>query len=360
MELKTTTAAAAQSAPISSGRSVPRESPAAAASSPEPGGKRSRKLLAAPLQRLFQAPAVISILVHLVLLTFLAVQHFSLKEPRQAMRATVIADTVVDMRKDIFESLAWEVEDAPTLRDPGGGLKSLAELEQEASIDDAQQAVAGLSAIASGRNRLGLSDGQAAGANSLAEGLGDGGGSGAGSADFFGASAKGKSVLYVIDRSFSMNSNRAMRLAITELIRSLKSLGPFMEFQVVFYNTKVDLLQLPGRGMVRASPGNLERARQQIEAVSPEGGTDHVNALKRALDFHPDIIMFLTDAEDITPEQIEIVTRQNQRRRRGQSPASINVIQFHHEVGRAPVTTSEKLAKLNNGTYRLIETTRTP
>lgn len=309
------------------------------------------------LDKILIGPILVSLGLHLILLFSLAVIQLNLKRPQSVQRAAVIADTLVDIRKDIFESVDWEVEDAPTLRDPGGGLKSLSELEQESSLDEMENAVSGLAALTGDR---GLSSNAGTGGNSLAEGLGDGGGIGAGTADFFGTTAKGKSIVYVIDRSYSMNNNRAMRLAVDELLRSLKSLGPLMEFQVIFYNTEPTMLDLPGRGMVRASPGNLERARQQILSVSPKGGTDHVKALRRALDLNPDIVMFLTDAEDISKADIETLTRRNQRKQRNREPATINVIQFHHDSERLPVTTSETLAKANTGTYRLIETSGEP
>lgn len=300
------------------------------------------------------SPVVLSVVCHILLLTILALLSMTTDRGRSANRAAVIVDTEVQVRKDIFESVDWDVEPELTVREAGGGPQSLAELEQDTSVTDAEQAVTGLAALASGQAALGSTTGDLSG-NSLAQGLGDGGGIGTGSADFFGTSAKGQSILYVIDRSFSMHNNRAMERAIQELLRSLQSLGPLMEFQVIFYNTEPILLELPGKGLVRASPGNIERARQQILQVAPKGGTDHVKALRRALDLRPEIIMYLTDADDMSQADITLLTRQNHNKRRKGNPASINVIQFHHDPDRPPVTTAEKLAQNNTGTYKLID-----
>lgn len=297
-------------------------------------------------RRRIPIPFFISAGLHAVLLLILALFSLTTGLGRKARRDVVVVDTVLDVRHDVFESNEWVPEPKQALR-KAGGLRSLDKDLLKANPNDA------LAALSPDGEDL---FGEAGDVASLTEGLGEGGGSGIGSADFFGTAAKGSKIVYVIDRSYSMNANNAMHLAVKELLRSLDSLSPAMEFQVLFYNQETALLDLPGRGLADATPPIVERARQQILMIKPTGGTNHDRALRRALDLKPEIIMFLTDAEEASLSKIDAFTALNKRKSRSRKPATVNVIQFHHDRTLPPDKTIERLAKLNQGTYRLIDT----
>ena len=74
------------------------------------------------------------------------------------------------------------------------------------------------------------------------------------------------------------------------------------------------------------------------------GGTDHGAALRRALAFHPDILYFLTDADDVSPDDVRTATRLNGRH---------TVIHAVEVSGAAPRPDGplHKLAADNGGTY---------
>lgn len=279
-------------------------------------------------------------------------------------RVMVEIDTSKDIRQDIFESNAWMVDDQPMLRQPGGGpLRSAmdAKAGDAGAENDSGQALAGLNAAAVNAGDVLSPGGEGEGSGlGVADGLGGGGGSGVGSADFFGTSSKGSRFVYVIDRSFSMTANGALDLAREELLRSLQMLSPVMEFQVVFYNQEAELLDLKGTGMVPATKANRDRATNEIYKVTPDGGTEHVKALTKALNLRPDVIFFLSDADDMELRQIKEVTRLNTQRSRRGTPATIHVIQFHHELNRRPDQKIKMLATQNKGTYRLIDTNKPP
>lgn len=193
-------------------------------------------------------------------------------------------------------------------------------------------------------------------------GLGAGAGveGGTGEVEFLKVKTKkaGK-VVFVIDRSMSMKHNEAMDFAKEELLKSLDRLSAGMQFQVIFYNTEPLLLPLGGKNLISASPAFRDRARQAILDVVPDGGTDHRKALLKALELVPDVVFFLSDADD--PEKdierlVKDITSRNHQNSKKRKTATIHVLQFHHDEKRPPNDRIKDLAEQNLGTYRLVET----
>jgi hypothetical protein len=130
-------------------------------------------------------------------------------------------------------------------------------------------------------------------------GGGTGGGLGPGETRFFNIREKGLRYVYVIDRSVSMTSHNAIRVAKAELMSSLQSLNSDQQFQVIFYNVNPTVMHLGGDAkdeLYWASELNRTMARQFIGGMTPELGTDHLPALRKALELKPDVIYFLSDA----------------------------------------------------------------
>jgi hypothetical protein len=118
----------------------------------------------------------------------------------------------------------------------------------------------------------------------------------------FGLVGEGYKFVYVIDRSGSMGGQGqgALRLAKGELIRSFKQLDSVHQFQIVFYNERPVVFNptgTPGR-LAFATDDNKQRATRFLDTIVADGGTDHELALRVAIRLHPDVIFFLTDADD--------------------------------------------------------------
>lgn len=165
---------------------------------------------------------------------------------------------------------------------------------------------------------------------------------------FFQILARGRRVVYVIDRSASMGLNGTFRVATRELLASLARLPDDAWFQVIAYNRGNEPLRLAGRvGLLPASPDLKGLARQQIETLRAEGGTDHLAALKRALLLQPDVLFFLSDADDLTAEQVREVTRFN----RGRTVIHVVGLTWTPTERESP---PQELARANGGVYRAV------
>ena len=180
--------------------------------------------------------------------------------------------------------------------------------------------------------------------------------SGLGQTTFFDIEAKGNRFVYVLDRSGSMFDHGAIRVAKEELVASLAALEQTQQFQVLFYNQS--LLELADNNdksaMQWATDINRTLARKFISGVQPDGGTDHLPALKKGLRNQPDHLFFLTDADQpilSARELHEIKTTNNGR-------TKIHCVEF----GKGPELSADnflkKLARENGGTYRYRDVTR--
>lgn len=182
-------------------------------------------------------------------------------------------------------------------------------------------------------------------------GVGGGVGSGVGSrTEFFGVPETASSYAYVIDRSGSMSQNRAIDLACRELLSSVSRLEPEVPFGVIVYNHESMWLTSGRAGDVLspATAENVERLRTWLASVQASGGTDHNRALRAAFASGAEVVYFLTDARQMTPEDAEAL--------RAEAGASrVHAIMFG--VGPAPRISDplEKLAASTGGAYRYID-----
>lgn len=172
----------------------------------------------------------------------------------------------------------------------------------------------------------------------------------------FGVEGQGQRFVYVFDRSGSMgdNDDSLLRSAKEELLRSLEVLGDLQQFQIIFYNEAPTLMRLaaqPGR-MVFATDDNKAVARSFLERITAGGGTGHEEALALAIKMHPDVIFFLTDADEpaMTADQLARIRRLNDER------TAIHTIEFGHgpEVGEEK-NFIVQLATQNGGKYRYVD-----
>lgn len=170
---------------------------------------------------------------------------------------------------------------------------------------------------------------------------------GGGTGNLFPLPATAASVVYVLDRSVSMGIDRKLDFARRELIASLRRLAPTVRFQVIDYNDRAELLVFDGRnGLLPAEPAVVERAVSQLQALEAAGNTNHLAALSRGLALRPDVLYFLTDADDLRPEEIAAVAQRNR-------VSVIHTIELTRRSSR-PDGPLAQLARDNRGTYRCV------
>jgi Ca-activated chloride channel family protein len=175
----------------------------------------------------------------------------------------------------------------------------------------------------------------------------------------FGAADTGGKYVYVIDRSFSMDSTGAgpapLNVAKDELTASLQRLDEFQQFQIIFYNAE-ELVVLDSstgqEGYFWGTDTQRLSAVRQFRLIQPSGGTNHIPALERALKFAPDVVFFLTDGQEppLSPAEMQHVRRLNRN-------ARIHCIEFGEGTritgpdGIDPGNWVQKLALENGGQY---------
>jgi hypothetical protein len=175
----------------------------------------------------------------------------------------------------------------------------------------------------------------------------------------FGVQAEGYKFVYVIDRSGSMGGagGTALKAAKAELLASLKDLEQTHQFQIVFYNEKPTLFNPSGdpHRTQFATSQNKAEAERFIDGITAFDGTRHDEALLLAIRLHPDVIFWLTDADEPKLSRDEL-TRLN----RLAAGITIHAIEF----GSGPQPEADnflvQIAQQNGGTHRYVDITKEP
>ncbi len=172
----------------------------------------------------------------------------------------------------------------------------------------------------------------------------------------FGIEGEGTRFLYVFDRSDSMNGydEKPIAAAKRELIKSLNSLGPAHDFQIIFYNdAPLPYGGVGGSGpkMLRGDEASKRSAVSFVRDISATGGTRHLTALRMAMGMSPDVVFFLTDADQPGLNYREMDDIQSRAARCG---ATIHAIQFGEGPKRGGENWIQLLASGTNGQYRYV------
>jgi len=193
--------------------------------------------------------------------------------------------------------------------------------------------------------------------NGLSGGTGTSRGAGAGSktkTSFFGVEGTGASFVFVVDRSDSMNTYDLgpLRAAKREVLKCLETLKDYHQFQIVFYNDSVIAANGNASRMVFATDSDKERATNFVRMMPGAGGTEHLPAIKLGLSMAPDVLFFLTDADDPSLSSSQLADIQQRAVR---TKTTIHSIQFN--VGEDVGTGSwiRALAEMNRGTYKYVD-----
>jgi len=175
----------------------------------------------------------------------------------------------------------------------------------------------------------------------------------------FGATGTGSKFVYVFDRSGSMDGygGRPLRAAKSQLIASLRDLEPVHQFQIIFYNERPRVFQ-PDVGaprLVWADERHQRLAAQFVAGIVAGGGTRHLEALELALGMHPDVIFFLTDADEphLTPGELDRIRRWN----RG---SAIHAVEFGYGPSRGESNFLVRVAEQNGGTHTYVDLANLP
>lgn len=125
---------------------------------------------------------------------------------------------------------------------------------------------------------------------------------GRGRVKLFGVEGEGTRFAYVLDRSDSMAGTPLQAVKI-QLAASLKSLEPVHQFHLIFFNHHLQEWRgnRPGGRHTFATEGNLREVLRFARSMTAQGGTYRLTALNRALAVRPDVLFFLTDADNPMP-----------------------------------------------------------
>lgn len=214
-------------------------------------------------------------------------------------------------------------------------------------------AAVGASAVLDDRTRCGGSGG---GSRSGGRGAGSGRYSPGGKArtGVFGLVGEGYKFVYVFDRSGSMDGHGGapLRAAKEQLIESIARLGDTHQFQIVFYNERPRIFTPLGREgkLVFATDQNKNQALRFIGSITADGATEHEAALALALRMAPDVVFFLTDADEprLNSEQLARIRRMN----RG---SSICTVEFGFGVQMESDNFLVRLAEQNGGKHVYVD-----
>ncbi|HEY8506133.1 MAG TPA: hypothetical protein VIL46_16220 [Gemmataceae bacterium] len=160
----------------------------------------------------------------------------------------------------------------------------------------------------------------------------------------------GQTVVYVLDCSASMGLAGRLDRARECLLATLRLHSADVRFQVITYHRTAAATLLSGSlRPVPITPPVLAELEAALADLTAGGSSAHAAALRQALLLRPDAVFWLTDADDLTPQQVGEITARNRGR------AVIHTVRFA-PAGEAdrPKPELEALARANGGTASLI------
>jgi hypothetical protein len=126
-----------------------------------------------------------------------------------------------------------------------------------------------------------------------------------------GALRPGQTIVYVLDASGSMGEWGKFDSARRALIATLKRQPETVRFQVVVYASSAAApLPAPVGGCVPATADNVDRMERALRTYEPAGRSNHVEGLKVAVRMQPDMVLILTDADDLSAARFRGVLAQ--------------------------------------------------
>ncbi len=125
----------------------------------------------------------------------------------------------------------------------------------------------------------------------------------------------GFSIVYVLDRSGSMGQGKKLVHAVNILKESLHQLGPQVSFQIVTYDKQATVSRLHNKlELAPAEPATIAEAGRLLDGLVAEGSSRHVEGLRAALSLHPNVVILLSDAGDLTAQDVKQIRQWNYSR----------------------------------------------
>lgn len=121
-----------------------------------------------------------------------------------------------------------------------------------------------------------------------------------------GALAPAQVVVYVLDCSGSMGAGGKFDAARAALVATLQQQPPTVRFQVIVYAGGAKPL-LASEGALPATAANVRAAADKLAALDARGASNHREAVREAVAFKPDVILLLTDTDDLSAAALKPV-----------------------------------------------------
>ena len=159
---------------------------------------------------------------------------------------------------------------------------------------------------------------------------------------FFGLRSVGTRIVYLVDSSGSMSGARFQKEK-KELIRSLRTMGPQMQFAVIFYDDTPHYSIFLSLKLHPANKTNIENAVKWVQDMPIGGGNLVVSGFEVAVKFRPTTVFLLSDGmTDLNPNQVcADLKRLNSKTR-----TVINTVSLEDSRGKALM---ERIATDNGG-----------
>ena len=297
-----------------------------------------------------------SVLIHLVVIVLLGL---TLRPTPKGLADDPVRTAGIVLKQTTDNRVTYEGEDGQWSSETFGSdaasdmADPLSALPHRDTIKDPATALPELQ----DRDDLGLHDGLVPDAGGLTRGGATGQpnapSGGKASVNLFGLEGEGRKIVYVFDRSTSMEEGGRLAAAKAELIRSLAGLDSTHQFQIIFFNHHPRVFDLSGgqRRIPFATEPTKRQATKFIRSITASGNTERLSALKMAVGMRPDVIFFLTDEDSpMSADELKEIRRLNQR------IASINTIQFCG-IGNSsgPANFLVRLSQQNGGKYIYID-----
>ncbi|MEM9660132.1 MAG: hypothetical protein AAF961_17345 [Planctomycetota bacterium] len=180
-----------------------------------------------------------------------------------------------------------------------------------------------------------------------------GGAGGEAQVSVFGVEGVGTKFVYVFDQSISMKG-APLAAAKQQLIASLDSLDSIHQFHIIFFNIYVNAWDAGQGRIALGTDQNKRLAKQFVRGVTASLGTLRWQALKAALNYQPDVVFFLTDADDPMPRR-DVSEAITMARRNG---VAIQCIEFGDGPPSQRDNFLKRLARETGGGYGYVPTNR--
>ncbi|MDO4628480.1 MAG: hypothetical protein Q4C70_04810 [Planctomycetia bacterium] len=320
----------------------------------------------------------ISLFLHAILMIILTFTITQVTPQPKGITPEETADVGIAFRTQTQDKVLYESA-ADALQEDSGKNTESPQNQDTSQKTDAEK-IAALSTVITGADAPDIPDlaslapglapstgSGSTGLDRVTDGLGDlpGVGSGTfegfgkGKISCFGTSGEGNTFIFVFDRSASMSfrspgaTSTSLNAAKQELRRSLRMLQPNQQFQIIFYNgLEEDMLKYEANQMIFATKPNIIGAERFLSSIIAMGGTDHKTALSHALRQRPDVIFFLTDADE---NETTLNSADLERIRRNATGTQINAIQFGSGPRPEKSNWLSRLAEQNGGQYMYLD-----